>query len=234
MIVAIADVQPLWPSELTAWGTLALAVAAVAVALFGEWRAVVRTRQERERSDKQLAEERAAADMRLQRQLDYSTSQLLVERKQAQEREQLLNALAMRVERTFLNPSYTPVTDFISGDLAPERVIVTMINNGMYPVADVSVQFYFRGAQLADAAAFKTGPLDTEIDLTEWSSLRRYSRVLAVGSAVSFVSNVITQDGDDWRRPAVVRWRDPHGQLWEQGNGKVWRVDDKAESPNPG
>jgi hypothetical protein len=233
--VAIADAQPLWPSELTAWGTLALALAAVAVALFGEWRAVVRTRQERERSDRQLAEERVAADARLQRQLDYSASQLRAERKQAQEREQLLNAWAIRVDREVINPSNSRRAGFISADVLPERILVTMTNNSMYPVLDVSVQFNFGGAQLTDAAAFKTGPLDTKIDFTRWSDLSRYSRALPAGSVVSFVSDVVPRDVDDWRRPAVVRWRDPHGQLWQQGHGQVWPVaDDSAESLDAG
>jgi hypothetical protein len=63
--VISADSQPVWPGELTAWGTLAVAIAAVAVALFAEWRAAVRVAQEREHSAQVLADERKAADDRL-------------------------------------------------------------------------------------------------------------------------------------------------------------------------
>lgn len=81
-----ADSQPLWPSELTAWGTLAVAVVAVAVALFAEWRAGVRVTSEREHAAKVLEDERKAADERLTRQLEHTAQHLADERKAADER----------------------------------------------------------------------------------------------------------------------------------------------------
>jgi hypothetical protein len=73
--MTLADATPLWPAEMTAWGTLTLAVAAVAVALFAEWRSSVRVKQERERSYRLLAEERAAADKRLADQMAHNEQQ---------------------------------------------------------------------------------------------------------------------------------------------------------------
>ncbi len=81
-----ADLQPLWPGELTAWGTLAVATVAVAVALFAEWRAGVRVRSERKHAATVLAGERKVADDRLTRQLEHSDQQLAAERKAADER----------------------------------------------------------------------------------------------------------------------------------------------------
>jgi hypothetical protein len=96
--VITADSRPpLWPGELTAWGTLAVAVVAVAVALFAEWRAAVRVTNEREHAAQLLtderehaasvlADERKAADDRLTRQLEHSDKQLADERKAADDR----------------------------------------------------------------------------------------------------------------------------------------------------
>src|SRR5215469_1184877 len=70
-----AGTPPVWSFELTAWATLAVAVAAVAVAAFTEWRASVRVRTEREHSDKILAEERRLADERLRTQMEHSDKQ---------------------------------------------------------------------------------------------------------------------------------------------------------------
>src|SRR5712691_5787682 len=78
---------PQWPSVMTAWGTVAVAIAAVFVAWFAEWRATILVSQarkdaaqavteERVYSAQVLSDERAAADGRLQRQLDASAARL--------------------------------------------------------------------------------------------------------------------------------------------------------------
>ena len=79
-------VRPGVTDWLTAVGTVAVAIAAVGVAFFAEWRAGVRVADERDHAAKVLADERAAADDRLGRQLD-----------QAREREQFDEAYAVQV-----------------------------------------------------------------------------------------------------------------------------------------
>ncbi len=78
--------QPGITDWLTAVGTVAVALVAVGVALFAEWRASVRVQAERSRSDQVLADERArsdqvladeraAADKRLKSQQEHSDRQ---------------------------------------------------------------------------------------------------------------------------------------------------------------
>ena len=57
--VVTAAVSPDWTSATTAIGTVAVAVVAVGVALFVEWRTGLRLREEHKRSDDLLDEERA-------------------------------------------------------------------------------------------------------------------------------------------------------------------------------
>jgi septal ring factor EnvC (AmiA/AmiB activator) len=96
---------------LTAIGTIAVAVTAVGIAIWGERRTDRRIRDERERSDeliaaeharadRQLAEERALADKRLADQLAHSDAQLATERAAADARlkEELAHADAERAE----------------------------------------------------------------------------------------------------------------------------------------
>jgi hypothetical protein len=53
-----------WQETATAIGTVAVAIAAIGVAAYGEWRADLRMKSEREYAAGVLAEERAAADDR--------------------------------------------------------------------------------------------------------------------------------------------------------------------------
>ena len=82
---------PDWASATTAVGTVAVALVAVGVALFAEWRAGLRLREEHRRSGellaeeralhaKEIAEERALADKRLVEQFAHSDAQLVEER----------------------------------------------------------------------------------------------------------------------------------------------------------
>jgi hypothetical protein len=69
-----------WASATTAIGTVAVAVVAVGVAIFAEWRAGMRLREERALHAKEIAEERALADKRLAEQSAHSDAQLAEER----------------------------------------------------------------------------------------------------------------------------------------------------------
>jgi len=88
--VAVAA-GPDWASATTAIGTVAVAVVAVGIALFAEWRAGLRLREEHKRSDdllaqeralhaKEIADERALADERLAQERAHSAVQLQEDR----------------------------------------------------------------------------------------------------------------------------------------------------------
>jgi len=90
LTVVAVSAGPDWASATTAIGTVAVAVVAVGVALFTEWRAGQRLRQDRKRSDdvlgeeralhaEEIAEERALADKRLAEQLAHSDAELAEE-----------------------------------------------------------------------------------------------------------------------------------------------------------
>jgi hypothetical protein len=161
----------LWPTELTAWGTLAVAVAAVAVALFAEWRASVRVRDERQHSDKILANERELADKRLADEQDRHDEEIAEERRLADERlrtqmahsdEQLFQerqAADMRVllerdrawEQERLAEAWS--VEIVAGRMPPEpgitsepgqpigRPVVVVINHGRYTITQVDARF---------------------------------------------------------------------------------------------
>jgi hypothetical protein len=82
---------------MTAIGTVAVAVVAVGVALFAEWRADKRLASERAHSDEQLREERA-----------HSAAQIAQERHIAQEREQFAEAYAVQI--TLMRPGTPEAT----------------------------------------------------------------------------------------------------------------------------
>jgi hypothetical protein len=148
-VVAVAA-APDWATEMTAIGTVAVAVVAVGVALFAEWRAGKRLREEHQRSDKVLAEERALADRRLAGQRAHSDAQLaeeraaadrrlaeeiraadkrLAEERQAElDREQWAEAYLVQVTPARVGVVTTPGQ--ISSEV--ERPLVIVVNHGRY------------------------------------------------------------------------------------------------------
>lgn len=73
-------IGPDWASMTTAIGTVAVAVVAVGVALYAEWRSALRLRNERKRGDDLLAEERALHAKEIVEQFAHSDAQLAAER----------------------------------------------------------------------------------------------------------------------------------------------------------
>jgi hypothetical protein len=216
--VISADSQPIWPGELTAWGTLAVAVVAVAVALFAEWRAGVRVAQEREHSARVLADERKAADDRLAAQLAASEAQLRAERDEARKAAQESDAWAVQVDLSdslVAGPPGLPPGE-------TKVLLATVTNNGTRALGRVRVKFSSDGSQ---RSAVKYGnyvpryqpegfpvPLDTI----------GQPGVLAPGGIMQFESD--TAGAADLTAPEViVRWRDPYGQEWQHRHGHVTR-----------
>lgn len=158
-LAAGASASPLWPGERTAAGTIAVAVAAVGVAAWSEWRITKRANAERERSDKlraeelarhetelseerqlagkRLSDERQAADDRLQRQIAHSESLLAAERQRAGDEEQLAEAWAVEVVGARMGPEDGVVS---TPDNPSERPAVVVINSGRYTITRVEAR----------------------------------------------------------------------------------------------
>jgi hypothetical protein len=225
--VLALNAEPLWPTELTAWGTLAVAVAAVAVALFAEWRASIRAAAARKHSDKQLADERAAADERLRRQLEHSAVQLQAERDQVREREQQANAWAVRVELAEYDAG--PRSSAMAGqpDDAAKQVMAVVTNNGTYPITEVSTQFSPDGSSLVGYWRAEHGgfPPTNGLVATGMPAVVGYAGVLTSGNSMCFASDAIATVHLNSPH-AVVRWRDYWHQRWEYKKANVRKVGD--------
>ncbi len=217
----LAGATPLWPGELTAWGTLAVAVAAVAVALFAEWRAGVRVRAEREHSAKVLAAEREAADKRLLKQMEHSDGQLRAQADAARDAEQVSEAYSVQVV----------LGERINDDT---RVLVLMISNrGRYTISRLEAQFSTNGQGLV--------PHRSSRRLSDIESMPLPLRALIGTRSDTAYGNVLTpwdagvrfeSDAIHIRHISepygVIRWTDRWGQRWEHKKGDVHRVDESA------
>lgn len=197
---------PLWPSELTAWGTIAVAIAAVAVALFAELRASQRVRDERIDAAKVLADERAAADARLQRQLD-----------DTHRREQEAGAWAVQVSLAAL---YAKTVD---AQAPPDRVLeAEVVNKSAYTISQVSLRFSPDGTNLVPH--HRVTHLMHETVRNPPAAIV-YGEVVTAGRGLVYESGVIS--ADDVRGPhVIVRWHDHLGQQWENKRAVVRRVVD--------
>jgi hypothetical protein len=184
-VVTVAA-RPDWATATTAIGTVAVAVVAVGVALFAEWRGGLRLREERKRSDDLLAEERvlhaqeiaaerALADKRLAEQFAHSDAQLAEERAhsaaQLQE-DRLWNrrvdlyariSLALRryVEQPPTGPDGKPVSAADTAELANLVSEATMLASE--PLADLLNQFMYDNP-------------DSDRELEIWGTFQRAAR----------------------------------------------------------
>ena len=219
-----------WTSIMTGIGTVAVAVVAVAVALFAEWRAGIRVRDEREYAAGVLADERKAADNRLKAQLDHSAAQLQAEHDLAREQEQIDQAYAVVV---VLGGGAGAVYE--DADDPDVRTLVLMITNkGKYTVTRVEAQFSPDGKSLQ--------PHDTSVRIADLDKLPDVLRAAQPGSTEWAYGNVLTPWDAGMRFElqgihkkhisapyAVVRWTDRWNQRWEHKRGQVQRVDESAQ-----
>lgn len=125
---------PDWASIMTAVGTVAVAVVAVGVALFAEWRADKRVTAERVHAATVLADERAAADARLKSQQEHSGAQLREERQRAQDAEQQAEAWAVEV-----------IPDVAGGAGSASYLTVDVFNLGSSTITRVEAEFSLDG-----------------------------------------------------------------------------------------
>jgi hypothetical protein len=235
-----------WTSIMTAVGTVAVAVVAVAVALFAEWRARISVTSEREYAAGVLADERKAADDRLERQLAHSDAQLAEERKAADERlrVQLEHSDAqVREERQAALDAERVAeawsVEILAAQVGPEKGITTkpgqpigrpmalVTNNGRFTITRVEAYFCPDGqsttpASITEQMKFTPGDHPYVSDIT--GSIGDVFRgVLAPGEAMRFLGDT-RLDRDLRATYPIIRWTDHWNQRWEYKQGQVNRV----------
>jgi hypothetical protein len=247
MSVYAAPASPLWPSELTAWGTLAVAIVAVSVALFAELRTTVRVRKAREETAqavvderahaaRALAEERAAADKRLQRQLDASAVQLRDEREAARVQEQLVEAYAVQVvvAEKPAGQATGNVQQPISSDV--KNLAIMVVNRGRFAITEIEAQISGDGHSLFGIAREERFGGYDSLPTRLKDTYAKLGNPVAQGNVLGprdtdigmrFETGLVPEHGIAWPGPyAVVRWRDRWGQKWEHKKGTVRSVND--------
>jgi hypothetical protein len=126
VVIAIPSADgPSWVDIMTAFGTVGAVMAVVGIALWTEWRSDRRFREERERSDRLLADERA-----------YGAAQVEEERRIAREREQLAEAYAVQVV-----PAEVPGRILNDEQGGGKQLGVIIVNRGRLTVSRMEVQF---------------------------------------------------------------------------------------------
>jgi hypothetical protein len=212
---------------LTAIGTVATAVVAVAVALFAEWRIGVRVKEEQGLSATRLQDERNRSD-----------AKLAEERRIAQEREQFAEASLVEVVLTL---SKNGGMDFGTGRQEP-KLRVTVRNHGHYAITGVSaaavhprgVAIFTEPRQEQRWDAFN--PASQYVEPVrgahpDW--LPPWDARLVFEQDLADVLEGTEEDPADFLKrmeehPAmypVARWTDRWGTAWEQKRGMLRQVD---------
>jgi hypothetical protein len=207
--------SPDWPSIVTAIGTVAVAVVAVGVALFAEWRSDKRLRAEHARSDKMLAEERALSEARLRE-----------ERQLFQGREQLAEAYAVQV---VLMKRATDQAD-------ANRLVALIVNHGSQTITQIEARFSPAGQGVIShhKQTRIPGHYNLPPELVVGQPFEAPAEAASYGdrltpwdTGMSIETDVIgVQRLTDPR--AIVRWTDRWGTRWEHKRGEVCAVDHGA------
>lgn len=242
--------SPLWPNEMTAIGTICLALVTLAAIIV----TVVITRQDRQNtvsdalaernaaddrlnrqiavSATQLQSEREASDQRLQRQLDAAEAQAQAERDAACEREQLMGAYAVQVTPARMDPKNYGSQIMTSDPKDPITCpCVFITNTGHYTITDVQAQFSPDGKSLVG--------YEDRVHISSWAMLPpklvhsfglsaperniRNDTLTPADMGLLFVSDAMAESKIFGCYP-VVRWRDQWGQRWEHKLGVVRKI----------
>jgi hypothetical protein len=233
----VATVNPGPTDWLTAIGTVAVAVAAVAVALFAEWRASVRVTAERQHSARILADERAAADKRLRDQQEHSDRQLREERQAAQDAEQLAEAYAVQVVMGERDGGVA--RDELYGEpteIASTKILAVMIvNRGNYTITRIEAKFSPDGTgskiphrRFSRISGFSELPDTLRSGFSQLTDDNGYGDVLAPGDTGMRFETDLVGVGHIAGPYAFVRWTDRWGQRWEHSQGDVRKISDSA------
>lgn len=231
MSIAAATVTgPGWTDIMIAFGTVGAVIVAVGIALWTEWRSGTRLTDERKRSDRLPAEERARAKAELEEERAYGKAQLDEERGLAREREQLVQAYAVRVQLARRGAGAA------SGGAQPRRLAALIRNKGDYTITGVDVRFSGLGGELLtpqDTARIPASPDAAKLrNGFEVSSEVLAQDVLAPwDEGIRFETGVVPPAALDG--PYVIaRWTDRWGTRWEHSRGRVRRIrDDEPWEP---
>jgi hypothetical protein len=203
---------------MTAIGTVAVAVVAVAVALFADWRA-----------DKRVAAERAHSDERLREERERSDAQLAEERRLFQKQEQFAAAYAVQV------------TLMRSGSIGSakdeaQRLIAAIVNHGAQTITRIEVRFSPDGRGVISARKQERLAVDSGLPGSPMTA-----RHVRSAEAATFSDRLTPWDHgmtaetdpigvDHLTDPRViVRWTDRWGTRWEHKRGDVQTVDESAQ-----
>jgi hypothetical protein len=254
--VNLADGTPLWPSELTAWGTLAVAVAAVLVALFGEWRTSKRLAQQQIRheaeiteehrlADQRLAEQEKAAEERLRTQMVHSDEQLRQEREAAEtrlkeerdlalKREQYEEAVAIHVTEARITPEGWGSRVISSDPTQPiECPAAIVLNRSRYTITRLQAQLRVNESltSYGKRELFSSlGKLPEEITTGLAGEGRDIwgDTLRPTDIGMRFSSDAMTVQNLHGSYP-IVRWRDRWGSWWEHRHGEVRQIEEGEE-----
>lgn len=229
---------PDWASVITAIGTVAVAVVAVGVAFFAEWRAGLRLREEQARHDTEIADERALADKRLTQQLAHSDAQLADER--AHSAEQLREERQLAKEREQLAEAYAiQVVLMRTAREAPDasRLLALLVNRSRQTVTQIEAQFspdgqslipHHRQLRVPSYANLPPGMPDDPQYVQPAKAASSSDRLTPWDAGMTIETDLI--DLHTLTDPhVIVRWTDRWGTRWEHKRGDVRPVQPGAQ-----
>lgn len=208
-------------NAVTGIGTVAVAVSAVSIAVWSDWRSQTRLKSEREHSEKQLTEERTRSD-----------EEIKEERRLSQEREQF--AEASQVEVALIIPRAGDA----ESDQAP-TLKLTVRNHGKYAITDIRA---WAGLKLRKGYSLhpfgeprqeqRWDGLDLDSQYTEpapgarpdWLPPWDVRLVFEADPPGPFSSEMGVLAGYP-----IVLWTDRWGNSWEHKRGKLRQVNSSDE-----
>jgi hypothetical protein len=226
---------------MTAFGTVGAVIAAVGIALWAEWRAARRIREERERADRMLEEERARSDRLLQEEREHGRAQIEEERRIALERERLAEAYAVQVINT--RASATAAHWHADPDDPLTRPAAVVVNRGHYAITKVDAKFSngessHRVVETRHLSALIRLPkelrgLNKELqgsddEFTPWPDDFNVVILTPRDPGLQLIGPALPTSRSLYVYP-LVRWTDRWGMRWEHRRGEVRQVRDDQE-----
>jgi hypothetical protein len=235
---------PSWTDVLTAIGTVGAVVVALGIALYADWRAGKRIKDEHQRADGLLTEQRQQAedDLAEQRRHEqdaleeerrHSRFQLEEERELALDRERIAQAYLVQVGFGQRDPGQgAPDVQGRRSASAIRQLGVMVVNRGSFTITRVEAQFvventiipHDRYERLSGAEALPQA-LQRGFDMSiEWP-LRGVLTPWDIGIRFQIDGMDVGQVAD-WY--PIVRWTDRWGARWEHKKGVVRRITDET------
>jgi len=208
---------------MTAFGTLAVAIAAVWVAWWSNRQARRHLAEEREAAGKRLREEITAGDERLRR-----------DHQAAQEREQVAEAYAVQVTPAAMTPEAFGSRTIRDPDVPIECPVVVVVNRGHYTITGLQAQLWTGGNARTgyDRTEYFSSRWNVPSQITQllsWNRMDMPAGVLAPADAgMRYSHDALAVSSLHGCYPAV-RWRDHWGTCWEHKQGIVRAIAEDEE-----